>query len=104
MPSTLNKNSNVIQLPLDAHCMSSASNHGEAFNDASLSYSSENSPKSLRLTSNSALAHLKALGPRLTSAQRKSIALLQAHELVGSRSIASNEEVAQIRRSKFTLV
>ena len=111
-------NRNVVQLPLAIHRAPVLPNRSEASNASSVSNSESGTSKPARFASNPALAHLKALGPRLTSAQRKSIALLQEHEAVQGFTVDSanqsdtaeskpsicSEEAALRRRASFTLV
>lgn len=112
------QNRNVFHLPFNAHSTPVVLRDNLASNAPSLSRTGAHTPRSLFHTSNAALAHLKALGPRLTPAQRESIALLQKHEsAVGSwdgstadvttaqakRSFCHDDTVLQ-RRASFKLV
>jgi len=111
-------NRNVFQLPLNVQRTPVALHRTEASNASSLFTSQTDNSRPPRFASNAALAHLKALGPRLTSAQRTSIALLQEHESAqgfdenGAVQVDatkampsfSNGESALQRRASFKLV
>ncbi len=115
---SLLQNRNVIQLSLSGHSSQAAISRFDAANSSALSVSATDSPRSLRFAANPALAHLKAQSPRLTAAQRKSIALLQEHEatsglddqrvglldpIQGPRVFSAGETVLQ-RRANFKVV
>ncbi len=111
-------NRNVVQLSLASHRAPVLPNRNEASSGSFVSNVESGTAKSTRFASNPALAHLKALGPRLTSAQRKSIALLEKHgaplgftaDNVGQSDSAEyepstcSEKVALQRRASFMLV
>ena len=111
-------NRNVFQLPLNVQRTPVVLHGGEASNAPVLSDSQAEVPSSLRFASNPALAHLKALGSRLTSAQRKSISLLQQYESAHGfacdtpaqletaevKSLPSHSQCALQRRATFKLV